>query len=126
MSKYDRDIIIEKTVELGKILANSEIINELRGAEVAFLNDKEAQSLVSKIKKCEKKGQSVELEYIREKLFELDSYKKLLRAQEASKKLMTEIHNILNFYINGSDHKCNSDSCANCHKHCVNRNLTHP
>ncbi|AFK86874.1 MULTISPECIES: YlbF family regulator [Thermoanaerobacterium] len=120
MNKYNKNIIMEKTVELGKSLADSDIINELRDAEIAFLNDKKAQLLLSKIKEHEKKGhQGVELKYLKEELFELGSYKRLLNAQKASKELMAEINSILNFYINGVDHKCDKDSCANCHRHCV-------
>ncbi|MEG6565897.1 YlbF family regulator [Thermoanaerobacterium saccharolyticum] len=120
MNKYNRNIIIEKTVELGKSLADSNIINELRDAEVAFLNDEKAQFLLSKIKEHEKNGQhGVELKYLKEELFELDSYKRLLNAQKASKELMAEINSILNFYINGIEHKCDKDSCANCHRHCT-------
>lgn len=121
MNKYNKNIIIEKTIELGKSLADSDVISELRDAEIAFLNDKEAQLLLSKIKKHEKnRKQGVELNYLKEELFELDSYKRLINAQKASKELMTEINSILNFYINGIDHKCDKDSCGNCHRHCAN------
>jgi len=50
VSRCDKDVIIEKAIELGKLLANSDILNDLREAEIAFLNDREAQFLLEDTK----------------------------------------------------------------------------
>ena len=119
MSKCDKDAIIEKAIELGRLLANDDILNDLREAEIAFLNDEEAQFLLEDIKKLKKNGDKNEASDLRQKLLKLDSYKRLLEAQETSKKLIEEIHGILNYYINGSLPKCDVNSCANCSRHCI-------
>ncbi|MCP2239248.1 YlbF family regulator [Thermoanaerobacterium thermosaccharolyticum] len=119
MSRCDKDVIIEKAIELGKLLANSDILNDLREAEIAFLNDKEAQFLLEDIKKLKKNGDKKEAGNLRLKLLKLDSYRRLLEAQETSKKLIDEIHGILNYYINGTLPKCDGNSCANCSRRCM-------
>lgn len=120
MNRCNKNVIIEKTVELGKLLANSDILHNLREAEAAFLNDIEAQSIVNDIKELEKSSSINKIDNLKRKLFELDSYKKLLEAQETSKKLIEEIHGILNYYINGTSPKSHDNSCATCSRHCMN------
>lgn len=123
MNRYDKDTIIEKAIELGNLLASSDTLNELREAEIAFLNDKEAQLIVNDIKKLEKSGNTNKLSNLKQKLFKLDSYKRLLEAQKTSKKLIDEIHGILNYYINETSGSCNS-KCTNCSKHCINKSCS--
>ncbi|SNX55432.1 YlbF family regulator [Thermoanaerobacterium sp. RBIITD] len=114
------NIIIDKTKELGELLANSDILLNLRESEAIFLNDSKVQSIISEMNKL-KVSNNDKIKKLNEELLQLDSYMKLINAQEAAKKLIDEIHGILNYYINGVTENCNSKSCSGCKRHCNKR-----
>lgn len=116
------NIIIDKTKELGELLANSDILLNLRESEAIFLNDTKAQSIISEMNKLKVSNiDNDKINKLNEELLQLDSYMKLINAQEAAKKLIDEIHGILNYYINGVTENCNITSCSGCKRHCNER-----
>ncbi|MDK2798639.1 MAG: hypothetical protein PWP27_244 [Clostridiales bacterium] len=126
--------IIEKARELGKMLVESEQYLRLKDAEIAQLNDKEAQKLLkyyndrknrtmSAIKQGEltadelKKIQQ-QLQNDFENMMQNQNIKEYVEAKRDFEQLVYTINSVINYYINGINNEekkgCSSSRCGSC------------
>lgn len=127
-------MITEKAVELGKALAESREIAELRIAEAEYALDHQAKKLYQDYRKMLEEleevkvkagGQAMHNGYMRQleeetgrlkALAEQNStVKRLIEAQQAADKLTSAVNSIINYYINGEEEvKTPAGCCGKC------------
>ena len=124
------DLILEKTKELGEMLAQCEEHQELLLRTDAFENDETAQKLVAdynelrsaKMKELREKEMDAESvraarEYIQNAFSGILENETVLRYIEANKRfeeLMNQVNNVLNFCVTGEEESGCSGSCGTC------------
>ncbi len=126
--------ILEMARELGKTIAESELMAAVKTAEEKQNNDEEAQKLIGEYNlKRMQLGQRVqqenptkeEMEAIRQeladefdKLMQNDTIKNYIEARKNLDAILEQVNNIISFYVTGkTNHGCSSDcsSCGGCH-----------
>ncbi len=126
--------ILEMARELGKAIADSELMANVKKTEEIQNNDEVAQKLIGEYNlKRIQLGQRVqkenptkeELEGIRkeladefDKLMQHESIKNFIDARKQLDAVMDQVNNIITFYVTGkTNNGCSSDcsSCGGCH-----------
>lgn len=122
--------IIEKTKELGRLLENSRQVKELSAARAAYQQDADIQDLngqfnihkmsIAALSKQENpdeeriSGHEQKLKEIYDSIMSSEVMTQYQKSTEAVEQLVSEINNILNFYITGQTPQGCSGSCATC------------
>ena len=126
--------ILEMAKELGKTIADSELMAAVKAAEEKQNNDETAQSLIGEYnlkrvqlaQKVQKENPTKEeMESIRQeladefdKLMQNDVIKSYIEARKALDTTLEQVNNIISFYVTGkTNNGCSSDcsSCGGCH-----------
>lgn len=122
--------IIEKTKELGKLLADSEQVKALAAARLAYEQNADMQDLngqfnihkmsIAALSKQENPdderiaGHENKLREIYDKIMSSEVMTEYQTKTQAVEQLIGEINNILNFYISGETPKGCTGSCDTC------------
>ena len=122
--------IIEKTKELGKLLADSEQVKAFAAARLAYEQNADMQDLngqfnihkmsIAALSKQENPdeeriaGHEDKLREIYDKIMSSDVMTEYQTRSQAVEQLIGEINNILNFYISGDTPQGCTGSCATC------------
>ena len=126
--------IIEKARELGKMLAESDELKALKGAEELQLSDPDAQVLMMEYANAReaaaKKAQDPEmtkegfeeiqseLESAFQKLMTNDNIKRYIEANNQFKSIMNQVNSIIAYYVKGEEQQgsCtgNCSTCGGC------------
>lgn len=122
--------VIEKTHELGELIKNDERVIKYNEAKTAHDSDSELQALISQfnlermgmmneVNKADKDDKKVE-EY-QKKVQELyqtimanQTMKAFADASREIEEMITEINNLINFYVTGEEPSGCSGSCSSC------------
>ncbi len=123
--------IIEKTRELGELIANSDEMKRLKEAEAKQEADETAKTLLLEFNMNRmnlgrdiQNGKITEEEAIKlngeafEKMVEsCESIKEYVEAKKALDRVVTEVNGVLNYFITGQAPGCSHDcsSCGGCH-----------
>ena len=126
--------ILEMARDLGKAIAESELMENSKKAEEIQNNDEEAQKLIGEYnlkrmqlaQRVQKENPSQEeMEKIRQeladefdKLMQNESIKNFIDSKKALDGLLEQVNNIITFYVTGKTNSgCSSDcsSCGGCH-----------
>lgn len=126
--------ILEMARELGKAIAESELMAAVKKAEEIQDNDEQAQKLIGEYnlkrmqlaQKAQKENATKEdMEAIRaelsaefDKLMENENIKNFINARKELDAVMEQVNNIISFYVTGrTNGGCSSDcsSCGGCH-----------
>ncbi len=122
--------IIEKTKELGKLVADSEQVKSFNIAKAAYDQNKDIQELIGQFNihkmsmaalSSQENPDEERINVHEEKLKEI--YDKIMESElmtnyqiksQAVDQLLAEINNILSFYISGENPQGCSGNCASC------------
>ncbi len=127
--------IIEKARELGKMLAESDEMKALKGAEEMQLADPDAQVLMMEyantrerlseratsgdVSKEEFEKIQTEMEQAFQKLMTNDNIKRYIEANKSFKTLIDQVNAIIAYFVKGEEQQgsCsgNCSSCGGCH-----------
>lgn len=126
--------ILDMARELGKTIAESELMAAVKNAEEAQNNDETAQQLIGEYnlkriqlaQKAQKENLTKEeMEDIRtqlsaefDKLMENEKINRYVTARKELDAVMEQVNNIISFYVTGQTHSgCSSDcsTCGGCH-----------
>ncbi len=123
--------IIEKTRELGELIANSEEMKKLKAAEAKQLEDENAKTLMMEFnmnrmnlgrdiqngKITEEEAIKLNEEAFQKMVDSSESIKAYVEAKKEFDRVVNEINGVLNFYITGQTPGCTHDcsSCGGCH-----------
>ncbi len=123
--------IIEKTRELGELIANSEEMKKLKAAEAKQLEDENAKTLMMEFnmnrmnlgrdiqngKITEEEAIKLNEEAFKKMVESSESIKEYVEAKKEFDRVVNEINGVLNFYITGQTPGCTHDcsSCGGCH-----------
>lgn len=123
--------IIEKARELGQMIADSDEIKALKGAEELQLSDPAAQELMMEYAKVREaaaqkaqdpnitkedfEGIQKEMEEAFNKLMTNDNIKRYVEANNAFKLLIDQVNAIIGFYVKGEEQQGScSGNCSSC------------
>ena len=122
--------IIEKTKELGKLLAESEQVKALAAARLAYEQNAEIQDLngqfnihkmsIAALSKQDNPdeeriaGHEDKLREIYDKIMSSEVMTDYQTKTQTVEQLIAQINNILNFYISGENPQSCTGSCATC------------
>lgn len=123
-------LIIEKAKELGELLKNSEQVKELAAARTAYEENTEIQNLlgqfnihkmsiaaISKQENIDEKrlaDHEAKMHEAYDKIMESDLMTQYQLKSQAVEALVSDINNILNFYITGETPSGCTGSCSTC------------
>ena len=123
--------IIEKTRELGELIANSEEMKKVKEAEAAQEADENAKTLLVEFnmnrmnlgrdiqngKITEEEAVKLNNEAFNKMVESSETIKAYVEAKKELDCVVTEINGILNYYITGQTPGCSHDcsSCGGCH-----------
>lgn len=123
--------IIEKTRELGELIANSEEMKKVKEAEAAQEADENAKTLLVEFnmnrmnlgrdiqngKISEEEAVKLNNEAFNKMVESSETIKAYVEAKKELDRVVTEVNGILNYYITGQAPGCSHDcsSCGGCH-----------
>ena len=123
--------IIEKTRELGELIANSEEMKKVKEAEAAQEADENAKTLLVEFnmnrmnlgrdiqngKITEEEAVKLNNEAFNKMVESSETIKAYVDAKKELDRVVTEVNGILNYYITGQTPGCSHDcsSCGGCH-----------
>lgn len=123
--------IIEKTRELGELIANSDEMKKVKEAEAAQEADENAKTLLVEFnmnrmnlgrdiqngKISEEEAVKLNNEAFNKMVESSETIKAYVEAKKELDRVVTEVNGILNYYITGQAPGCSHDcsSCGGCH-----------
>lgn len=123
--------IIEKTRELGELIANSDEMKKVKEAEAAQEADENAKTLLVEFnmnrmnlgrdiqngKISEEEAVKLNNEAFNKMVESSETIKSYVEAKKELDRVVTEVNGILNYYITGQAPGCSHDcsSCGGCH-----------
>jgi cell fate (sporulation/competence/biofilm development) regulator YlbF (YheA/YmcA/DUF963 family) len=122
--------VIDKAKELGEMLAGSKQYLRFKDAEIAKLNDEEAQKLLKKYNEKRRQAAMIlkrnrlnaeEISAVKQELqreFEILNQNPVIReyidAKKEFEQLVQSINSVITFYIDGGEKGCASSKCGTC------------
>lgn len=123
--------VLDKARELGAEILQSQELNDMKNAELAMINDVEAQKIIDQFKDKQRTYQAVkaeggelsedqqkEVEDLEQKMLENQLILEYFKTQQSFEQMLEEINNIIAGAISGSDCNCSDDCCTSCDEGC--------
>lgn len=122
--------ILKKAKELGDEIASSKELEEMKSAQLAVMQDPEAQAIVKEFQEKQKtfyliqqqgheltESQKKEVEELEQKMTNNPLIARYIKTQQRFEKLLEEINNIIAQSISDK-HSCSDSCCSSCNGGC--------
>ncbi|WP_027363716.1 YlbF family regulator [Desulfotruncus alcoholivorax] len=119
--------ILEKAYELGLEISNSKELAEMKNAEMAMMQDDDAQQIIKEFNEKQKlyldiqrkgeqlsESQKEDVEGLEKKMLDNPLIYNFFAAQQNFEKVLEEINNIIAKAISGNGQSCSDDCCSSC------------
>lgn len=115
--------VIDKTVELGKLIQDSKEFKRFNQKEILFLNDNDLQKKYNEYKDIYKEYANtnnndlkVKIDFKYNELLKNNNFKNYLEAKEVFEQLIFKVSSIIEYYTGHNLKSCFKGSCNNCNK----------